>query len=298
MSKTLIVIVGPTAIGKTALSIQLAQHYNTEVISADSRQFYQEMLVGTARPTLEEMEGVPHHMVGHLSVETDFSAGKFETAALKILEEKFKEQDVMVAVGGSGLYIDALCQGIDDIPKDMDIRNRLMDQAEKNGLEELLAYLKEHDPDHYQKVDHTNTQRVIRAVEVHQTTGKTYTEYRTNTVKNRPFNIVKVGLLMDREDLYDRINLRVDIMMDSGLLEEARRLHPLKHINSLKTVGYREFFDFFEGQYDLEEAIRLVKRNSRRYAKRQITWFKRDTTIHWFMPTELQEVIKTVDKQL
>ena len=284
----LISIVGPTAVGKTAFGIDLAKEFNTEIISADSRQFYREMEIGTAKPTDLELETVKHHFINSHSVKEYYSAGAFERDVLNKLEESFKSSDTMLMVGGSGLYIKAVCEGFDEIPKvDDSIREKLNGQLKEDGLDSLLQELEAKDPLFFDQVDRQNHQRVIRALEVIRSTGKTFMEFRQKkpTVK-RPFENRKIGLEMEREKLYERIDSRMDRMIEAGLFEEAENLYPHRHLNALQTVGYREIFDLMDGKYDREEAVRLLKRNSRRYAKRQMTWFKADPEIKWFDATD------------
>ncbi|MCP4458481.1 MAG: tRNA (adenosine(37)-N6)-dimethylallyltransferase MiaA [Cytophagales bacterium] len=280
----LISIVGPTAVGKTAFGIELAKEFNTEIISADSRQFYREMDIGTAKPTNDELSMVPHHFVNSHSINEYYSAGVFEREVMNKLEGLFETSNKVLMVGGSGLYTKAVCEGFDEIPEvDESIRKKLNAQLEEEGLDSLLQELEEKDPMFFDQVDRLNHQRVIRALEVIRSTGRTFVEFRQKkpTVE-RPFENVKIGLEMDREKLYERIDNRMDRMIEVGLFEEAERLYPHRHLNALQTVGYREIFDFIDGKYDREEAVRLLKRNSRRYAKRQMTWFKADPEIKWF----------------
>jgi tRNA dimethylallyltransferase len=291
--KKLIVILGPTASGKTALSIEVARHFDAPVLSCDSRQFYREIPVGTAAPTAEERGGVPHYFVGDRSVTDCYNCGRYEQDALRLLDELFRRHDTVVMVGGSGLYIDAVCEGMDDIPAvNPAIRPALQERFEKEGLESLVAELQRLDPDYYEKVDRRNPARVIRALEVCLGTGKTYTELRRGRAKERPFEIVRVGVNLPREELYERIDRRVEAMLEAGLEEEARRVYPLRANNALQTVGYRELFDWFDGKTSREEAIALIQRNSRRYAKRQMTWFGRDERIVWFTRDEADKVIR------
>lgn len=295
--KTLIVIVGPTAVGKTRVSIELAKQLNCEIVSCDSRQFFKEMSIGTAKPTKEEMDGVVHHFVDSHSIHTPYSVGDFEREGLAKLEELFHEKDVAIMVGGSGLYVKAICEGFDDFPEiDSSVRETLNRRIEMEGIEPLQEQLKQLDPTHYNKVDIHNTQRVIRALEVCIGTGKPYSSFTTNKVNKRPFNIIKIGINLEREKLYERINLRVDLMMQAGLLEEAKSLYPFKEINALQTVGYKELFDFFEDKTSLKEATELIKQNTRRYAKRQLTWFKRDETMVWFDPSDLSLILDKTKK--
>ncbi len=296
--KHLIVIVGPTAIGKTSLSIAIANHFNCEIVSADSRQFFKEMNIGTAKPTSEELAAAPHHLVDCISVTENYSAGTFELDALKIIEELHQNNDIAVLIGGSGLYVDAVCKGIDDIPADPKIRAQLNDELEKFGLEKLQKELKELDPEHFEKMNTLNPQRVVRALEVCRATGKTYTSFRNNQPKERPFNIIKVGLNTDREVVYDRINRRVDIMMEQGQLEEVKSLLPYQHLNSLNTVGYKELFSHLNGEIELDEAIELMKKNTRNFAKRQLTWFRKDQNTAWFEPGMEADIIQHVEQEI
>lgn len=280
--KTLVVIVGATATGKTDLSIALAKAYHSEILSADSRQFYREMPIGTAAPTLDQLQAVPHHFIATRSVTEEYSCGRYEVDALALLEQLFKTHDTLFLVGGSGLYIDAICNGMDAMPEtDPALREQLTTIARNEGLEPLCSQLQELDPAYYAVVDRSNPQRVIRALEVCLQTGRPYSAIRSGAPKQRPFRILKLGIRYPREILYDRINRRVELMVEAGLEQEVRTLYPLRHLNALQTVGYREWFDYFEGKYDRHTAIELIQRNSRRYAKRQETWFRRDLSIHW-----------------
>lgn len=281
LSKKLIVILGPTASGKTSLSIELAKKLNTEIISADSRQFFKEMAIGTAKPSAEEQDGVTHHFIDSHSIEEFFTAGQFEEQALSSLENIFKKSDYAICVGGSGMYIDALCNGLDDIPGDLELRKELNELTENEGLDSLKKELEEKDPEFYKQIDLSNPQRLIRAIEVIRVTGKKYSEQRKKTPKKRPFEILKFGIHHEREVLYDRINRRVDIMVEQGLFEEVKSLSEYRNHNALNTVGYKEVFEFFDGKITREEAIELIKRNTRRYAKRQLTWFRKDESIRW-----------------
>ena len=286
-AKTLIVILGATATGKTAVSIELARKTGSEIISSDSRQVYREMVIGTAKPAAAELAAVPHHMVSVKSVAEYYSSGQYEQDAMEIITRLFEKHDTLFLVGGSGLYIDAVCHGMDDMPEtDHALRETLTERAREEGLRSLLDELKTLDPQTYGKIDRSNPQRVIRALEVTLQTGRPYSRSRSGKHKERLFDTVKVGLTMPRELLYDRINRRVDEMMSEGLEEEARRLYPMRHCNALQTVGYKEFFGYFDGEATLEEAVGLIKRNTRRYAKRQITWFGRDDSVKWFDMTE------------
>lgn len=289
--KTLILIVGPTAVGKTALSVLLAKHYNTEIISADSRQFYKELEIGTAKPSAEELAAVKHHLINSHSYKDLVDAGTYERLALEILAELFQKNDIVIAVGGSGLYIQALCEGLDPV----DLRDdELRVELSKYSTEELQEKLKQLDPEYFEIVDQQNPQRLMRAIEVITLTGKTYTSLRTGKKKDRSFNIIKIGLNDDRAVLYDRINKRVDKMIENGLEEEAKTFYPFKNQYTLQTVGYTEWFDYFDGKHSKVDAIELIKRNSRRYAKRQLTWFNRDQDITWFTVQDLPKIIEHI----
>lgn len=293
---TLIVVVGPTGSGKSALAVTLAQHYCAPIISTDSRQLYRGMAIGTAQPTAEELAAAKHYFIADREVEDDFNCGRYEVEALELLERLFAENDYVVAVGGSGLYIQALCDGMDNLPEaDETIRESLKLRLENDGLAPLVDELRERDPAYAEKVDLCNPARVMRALEVCITTGRPYSEQRSGDRAERPFNIVKIGTDMPREELYDRINRRVDMMVADGLVEEAHAMYPKRHLNALQTVGYREIFDHLDGKCSLEEAIELIKRNSRRYAKRQMTWFRRDERVGWFSPKDTNKIIVYID---
>lgn len=298
-TKTLIVIVGPTGSGKTDLSIGVAEHFRCPILSTDSRQFYRGIPIGTAQPEPEQLERVEHHFIASHSLQDDFNCGAYEVAALQRLEELFIGHDVVVAVGGSGLYVKALTEGMDDLPEvDAFLRKQLSERLQKEGLEALGEELYRLDPDFYAVVDRKNPARVLRALEVCIATGKPYSSLRTGTRRHRPFNIIKIGTKMDRAELYDRINRRVDMMIEAGLEQEAREVYPLRHLNSLQTVGYREMFDYFDGVTTRDEAIELIKRNSRRYAKRQLTWFGRDDEIEWFDPRDREKIMEYIDSKI
>lgn len=290
--KTLIVIVGPTAIGKTALAIQLAQFYKTEIISADSRQFFEEMNIGTAKPSEEELAAAPHHFINSHSVKTLFSVGDFEVEALKLIDQLFLKNDVVIMVGGSGLYIDAVCKGLDELPEiDLNIREQLNQQLANDGIESIKTQLQQLDPAYFAKVDQSNPQRMIRGLEVVLSSGQKLSSFLTAQKKERPFNIIKIGLNTERSLLYSRINHRVDLMMDAGLLAEVENLQTYRKYNALNTVGYSELFDFIDGKTDLNSAVAMIKQNTRRFAKRQLTWFRRDENIAWFEPNQFEEII-------
>lgn len=285
-------MLGPTGVGKTDLSIDIARHFGTHIISSDSRQIYKEMRIGTAVPSAEQLDAVPHHFIQTKSVQDYYNSWQFEVEALEQIRSLFESRDVVVMTGGSMLYIDAVCKGIDDIPTIApELRAELMEVYEREGLERIREMLKELDPVFYDQVDLNNGKRVLHAVEVCRMAGVPYSSLRTNKPKDRGFRIVRIGLNRDREELYARIDRRVEMMMDEGLEVEARSLFPLRHLNALNTVGYKELFDHFEGQYDLAEAVRLIQRNSRRYARKQLSWFRRDTDIHWFHPDHVAEIM-------
>jgi tRNA dimethylallyltransferase len=282
MNKKLIIILGPTAVGKTEYSLNLAESLQTEILSCDSRQMFREMKIGTATPSEEELKRVPHHFIGNLSIHDYYSCGKYEIEALQKCDELFKKHDTLVMTGGSMLYIDAICNGIDEMPDiDEELRNSLWERYEKEGIESLRQELKILDPEYAQKVDPKNGKRIIHALEICLQAGKPYSEIRKNQKKERPFEIQKIGIYREREELNHRINLRVDKMFEQGLYEEALGLYPFKHLNSLNTVGYKELFAHFDGQCSLEEAKEKIKTDTRRYAKKQMTWFKKDENIKW-----------------
>ncbi|MBE6196323.1 MAG: tRNA (adenosine(37)-N6)-dimethylallyltransferase MiaA [Rikenellaceae bacterium] len=286
------VVVGPTGSGKTDLSIRLARHFSAPILSTDSRQFYRGIPIGTAQPTPDQLQAAEHHLIASHDLEEGLNCGSYEVLALEILERLFQTHDTVVAVGGSGLYVQALCEGMDDLPEaDETIRQALAEKLRAEGLETLTEELRERDPAYWAQVDRQNPARVLRALEVCRSTGRPYSELRTGERRSRNFEIQKVGVDMPREELYERINRRVELMMEQGLEAEARRVYPLRHLNSLQTVGYKELFQYFDGEITREEAVELIKRNSRRYAKRQLTWFRRDEAIRWFHPTQYEEVI-------
>lgn len=298
-TKTLIVVVGATGSGKTDLSLRLATHFSAPILSTDSRQVYRGIPIGTAQPTAEQLAAVEHHFIASHELTDNFNCGEYETQALARLEELFRKHDYVVAVGGSGLYIQALCEGMDDLPQaDEELRKTLSERLKSEGIESLLADLQRLDPTYYEQVDRQNPSRVLRAVEVCLQTGQPYSLLRTGEKRERDFRIVKVGIDWERETLYDRINRRVDIMVDEGLEAEARAVYHLRHLNSLQTVGYREMFEYFDGTITREEAIELIKRNSRRYAKRQMTWFRRDEEIRWFSPEEFDSMVDFLENKI
>lgn len=290
--KYLIVVVGPTAVGKTQLCFQLAQYFRTEIISADARQFYKEMNIGTAQPDAKTMQRVTHHFVNFLPIQTSYNAAIFEKEALQVIGRLFKKYDYLLLTGGAGLYVKAVCEGLHTmLPVNKEVREQLNTRLKQGGLAPLVEELAEKDPMYYQEVDLKNPRRVIRALEVCITTGQPYTSFRKHHPAKRPFEIIKIGLTRERAECYQRINQRVDEMIARGLFKEAQALYPLKEYNALQTVGYQEIFGYLAGHYDREEAIRLLKRNSRRYAKRQCTWFRKDKQIHWFHPEDFASII-------
>jgi tRNA dimethylallyltransferase len=295
-SKLLVIIAGPTAIGKTSLSIELANQYNCPIISFDSRQIYAEMSIGTAKPTETELNQAEHHFIGSHSIHKRYTAGMYETEALAKLDEIFKSHDMCIAVGGSGLYIDALIYGIDDIPADENIREKLKAEWQENGLDLLQERVKKIDPEYYALGDMQNSRRVIRALEVHELTGKTYTELRKKTPKKRPFESLWIGLNMEREKLFERINKRVDIMVQDGLIEEVETLLPWQDLKALKTVGYSELFDYFNNIIPQEKAIELIKRNTRHFSKRQVTWFAKNQDVNWYEPSQKEQIIDKINQ--
>lgn len=296
----LITIVGPTAIGKTALSIKLAQHFNAEIISCDSRQFFKEMTIGTAVPEPEELAAAPHHFIQNKSIHKNYSVGHFEREALEKLEELFSKHNIVIMVGGSGLYVDAVINGLDYFPEiDPSVRENLNKRLETEGLESLQNQLKTLDPETYHQIAIENPHRIIRALEVCIGSRQTYSSFKNKPKTPRNFTPIKVGLTADREIIYDRINRRVDIMLDKGLLNEVKNLHHLKHLNALQTVGYRELFDYLDGNIEYDFAVSEIKKNSRRFAKRQLTWFKKDENTLWFdYLTETNQIIQKVKSHL
>lgn len=294
--KTLVVILGPTGVGKTELCLRLAEHFNTPIINADSRQLFAEIPIGTAAPTLAQRQRVKHFFVGNLHLDDYYSASMFEQDALAVIEEQLSTKSLALMSGGSMMYIDAVCDGIDDIPTvDDETRKTMKRRLAEEGLPALVEELRHLDPEHWEIVDRNNPRRVVHALEICHMTGKTYTSFRKREKKERPFNIVKIGLNRPREELYERINQRVLQMVDEGLVVEAKQVFPKRNLNALNTVGYKELFDCFDGITDLDEAIRRIQSNTRRYCRKQLTWFKRDDSIHWFHPDNIEEIIKYIE---
>lgn len=283
---------GPTAVGKTDLCLNLAKKFKTEIVSCDSRQFYREMNLGTAKPSSDELNEVPHHFINSLSIEQEYDVRKFEREALALLDSLFQNHQVVIMTGGSGLFADAVVNGLDEMPEiDPGVRARIIEEYEEKGLVFLQEEIAKNDPEYFAKVDQKNPQRLMRALEIWRGTGQKFSSFRVKSKKERPFEVIKIGLERDREELYSRIDTRMDQMITAGLFDEADALFGKRHLNALQTLGYSEIFGYLEGKYDKEEAIRLLKRNSRRYAKRQMTWFKKDESIRWFSP-EMQEEIQ------
>ncbi|MCQ2256648.1 MAG: tRNA (adenosine(37)-N6)-dimethylallyltransferase MiaA [Bacteroidaceae bacterium] len=300
-SKTLIVLLGPTGVGKTELSLQIAEKFECPIINADSRQIYKDIEIGTAAPTAEELDRVKHYFVHELALDDYYNAAEYEKDVLSILDEQFQSRDVALLSGGSMMYIDAVVKGIDDIPTvDDDTRNMMKERLEKEGLDVLLEELRLLDPEHYAIVDKKNHKRVVHALEICYMTGKTYTSFRSNITKERPFRIVKFGLMRDREKLFSRINSRVDKMMRDGLMDEVKRVYPLRHLNSLNTVGYKELFKVLDGEWELPMAVERIKKNTRVYAKKQITWYKHDADIHWLDADVMStsDMLKTIENEI
>lgn len=281
-SKTLVLLLGPTGVGKTELSLRVAEHYGSPILNCDSRQVFRSIPIGTAAPTEEELARVKHYFIATRDLQDDYNAGQYERDALELLEQLFLTHDVVVMTGGSMLYADAVCNGLDDLPAVPEaIRTEVTKQYKAQGLAWLQEEVQRLDPAYWEIVDQSNPARLAHCVELSLATGKPYSTLRTNTRKERPFRILKIALARPREQLYERINTRVTQMMDAGLLEEAKAVYPLRHLNSLQTVGYRELFGYLDGEYDLQRAVELIRQNTRHYAKRQMTWFRRDKDIHW-----------------
>lgn len=299
-NKYLVSVVGPTAIGKTSLSITLAEAFQTEILSADSRQFYREMSIGTAAPNKDELQAVPHHFIQHISITENYSVGDFEKDALNLVEKLFVDKNILILVGGSGLYVKSLLEGLDEFPEtDPEIRLKLNRQLENEGLQSLSDRLKKLDPGHYDRIDRENPHRVIRALEVCIGTGKPYSSFLKNNKKDRSFESIKIGLTAPRQEIYNRINRRVEMMMEEGLMEEVKSLYSQKQLNALNTVGYKELFAHLEGKHSLKEAVEEIKKNTRRFAKRQLTWFRKEEDIHWFdHTTPASEIIAYVKAEI
>jgi tRNA dimethylallyltransferase len=296
-NKYLIVLLGPTGVGKTAASISISNHFNAPIVSADSRQFFREMHIGTAAPSEQQLKAAEHHLIGHKSITERYSCGMFELEAIELLEQLYQTQPTAMLVGGSMLYIDAICNGMDDFPApDPELRKSLEKQLKEDGIEAIRAQLKLLDPDHYQQVDLKNAKRILKAVEVSLQTGKPYSSFLTSPKKKRSFQQIKIGLNRPREELYEQINQRVDQMIEAGLVAEAQGLYPYRSHNALKTVGYREIFEYLDGKISLEKAIELIKRNSRHYAKRQLTWWAKDSIIAWFHPSQIDDIVYHIVK--
>lgn len=294
-TNTLVVITGPTGVGKSDPAVWLARELNAEIISADSRQLYRDIPIGTAAPTAEQMAEVKHHFVGTLSLEEYYSAAQFEDDVMQLLPQLFARSPYVVMCGGSMMYVDAVCKGIDNIPTISDeIRREVVERFERDGAEAMREELRRLDPIYYNQVDLKNHKRVIHAVEICLQAGRPYSELRTNSVKQRPFRIVKIGLNLPREQLFDRINRRVEKMIEAGLVDEARRFYPQRHLNSLNTVGYKELFAWMDGTMDYDTAVARIQKNTRVYAKKQLTWYAKDTDMHWFAPSDHQEILKLV----
>ncbi len=299
MTKTLVVILGPTGVGKTDTCIRVAKHFNVPIINADSRQIFQEIPIGTAAPTQVQQQEIKHYLVGNHHLDDYYSASMYEQDVLSLLEKLFTSQDIALMSGGSMMYIDAVCNGIDDIPTvDEQTRQWMKQRLHDEGLPVLVEELRQLDPIHYEYVDKNNPRRVVHALEICHMTGKTYTSFRTNKIKERPFQIIKIGLNLPREELYQRINQRVLNMIQEGWVEEALKVYPKRELNSLHTVGYRELFDYLDGLYTLDEAIDKIQSNTRRYMRKQLTWFKRDQKIRWFSPNNIEEIINYISKSI
>lgn len=292
-------VAGPTAVGKTEACIKLARRYDTGIVSADSRQFYKEMNIGTAKPSIEELAAAPHYLIDHLSIHDPYTVKDFEKDALGAIAEIHSKSPIAILAGGSGLYVQAICSGLDEIPDvPAQFRSKLTEELKIHGLSFLLQELKEKDPEYYAVVDKANPQRVVRALEVIRSTGSPFSSFRTRKEVERPFSILKIGLKRERESLYKRIEERMDTMIQSGLFEEAQSLFQFRHLNALQTVGYTEIFRHLENEYDYDEAVRLLKRNSRRYAKRQMTWFNKHGFFDWFVPEDISEIIRFIDENM
>ena len=297
--QTLIVLIGPTGVGKTDLSLELAERFHTDIVSADSRQIYANLPIGTAAPTPEQLERVKHYFIGTLQLTDYYSAAQYEEDALKVLYELFQKHETVILTGGSMMYVDAICKGIDLIPTiEQETREMMQQKYHEQGLESLCQELKLLDPEYYQIVDRKNPKRIIHAFQICYQTGQTYTSFRTHPKKERPFRMIKIGLTRPREELYNRINLRVDSMIENGLVEEALSVYPQRELNSLNTVGYKELFHYLDGVWTLDYAVEKIKVNTRTYARKQLTWFKHDSEIRWFHPDEKEAIFKYIDDAL
>lgn len=290
-NKYLVVVAGPTAIGKTAVAIKIAQHFSTEILSADSRQFYKELNIGVARPSIAELATIKHHFIGHISINDTYTAGDFEKAVLNKLEQLFQKHDIVVLAGGSGLFINALLNGLDNLPRDEKIRETLNTRQANEGIEALAKQLKTLDIDEYNSISLSNPRRIIRSLEICLASGEKASTLKKQNTLPRNFSSIKIALNTDRQLLYTKINNRVDIMLKNGLIDEVQHLLPYKHLNALQTVGYKELFEYFDGELDLEKAIELIKQHTRNYAKRQLTWFRKDDSYKWFEPQQLQDIV-------
>jgi tRNA dimethylallyltransferase len=298
-NKTLLVILGPTGVGKTNISLRLAEHFACPIISSDSRQFYRELKIGTAAPTAEQLNRVKHYFVGSHSIFDEYNAGQYEQDVIQMLDELYLKHDVVMLVGGSMMYIDAVCNGMDNIPTvNAETRTFWLQQFDEKGLEFIQSELKRLDPIHYEQVDRQNPKRILHALEICSMTGNPYSSLRTGEKKQRNFNVIKVGLNLPRPELYSRINSRVDEMMNEGLLKEAELFYSNRHLNTLNTVGYKELYEYMNGNWTLDFAVNMIKQDSRRYAKRQLTWFNRDVDIQWFEPKEEEQIIQFVDNNI
>lgn len=296
-NKVLVVLLGPTGVGKTEISLRMAEHFNCPIVSSDSRQFYRELKIGTAAPTEFQLKRVKHYFIGSHSIHDEYNAGQYEVDVMQLLDALFRQNDVVMLVGGSMMYIDAVCNGIDDMPNiDNETREFWRQQYAENGLGYIQNELKRLDPKHYGEVDLQNYKRVLHALEICSITGKPFSDIRTGIRKERPFNIVKIGLNRPRSELYERINNRVDEMMAEGLLEEARQFYEFRHLNTLNTVGYKELYEYLDGNWSLDFAVNMIRQDSRRYAKRQMTWFNRDKEIHWFHPDMDNAILDYINK--
>jgi tRNA dimethylallyltransferase len=296
--KTVIIVCGPTAVGKTSVAISLAKHFHTEIISADSRQCYKELSIGVARPSADELNEIPHHFIASHSINENINAAYFEKYALQKVNELFQKHDIVVMVGGTGLYIKAFCEGLDEIPAlNPEVRSRIVDKYKKNGLQWLQEEIKEKDPKFFVEGEIKNPQRTMRALEVIESTGRSILDFRKNIKTQRDFNIIKIGLELPKEELHTNINSRVDKMIEDGLIEEVRSLSSFRNLNALQTVGYSEIFEFIDGKISLETAIEEIKKNTRQYAKRQMTWFKKDKDVRWFSPSQLDSIFAYTDNR-